>query len=149
MGKLRSFLRRRSEDRWLLLQTFLLLTAVRLGMRFLSFPVLLQWVQKYSNPLPSQSSKSDSIPLQKIIWAVNRSSHYMPGGVLCLARALTTKIVCDRQGHTCTLRIGVKKDEKGQLQAHAWIEQFDQVVIGHLPDLSHYRPLPQMLEAKP
>jgi hypothetical protein len=68
----------------------------------------------------------------------------MPGGAKCLARALTTQVLLNRQGYLPDLRIGVAKATAGQLEAHAWIEYQGQVVMGHLNDLARYLPLPSL-----
>ena len=65
----------------------------------------------------------------------------MPGGALCLARALTAQVLLEQQGCWPVLHIGVAKSEKGELQAHAWLEIDGQVVIGGLSDLARYQPL--------
>ncbi len=66
----------------------------------------------------------------------------MPGQVKCLARALTTQVIIRRQGYTPDLRIGVAKDEANRLEAHAWLELQGYVVIGLLPDLNRFVPMP-------
>ncbi len=66
----------------------------------------------------------------------------MPGGAKCLARALTTQVLLNRQGYLPDLRIGVAKATAGQLEAHAWVEYQGRIVIGQLNDLSRYLPLP-------
>jgi hypothetical protein len=70
---------------------------------------------------------------------VNISSYYMPA--LCLARALTTKVLMNQQGYTPQLRIGVTKGQAGKLEAHAWVDYQGQVVMGNLPNLSQFNAL--------
>lgn len=101
----------------------------------------------------SRQSESDRLQVTnlvsvcKIAWAVNAVSRYMPG-VKCLARALTTQVLMSRYGHSCELRIGVAKGEKGTLEAHAWIEHQGRVVMGYLADLSRFIPLPSLQGVK-
>ena len=88
---------------------------------------------------------ADQASFNGVVWAVTVASRYIPG-VKCLARALATKVLLAHQGYICELRLGVAKNEKGQLEAHAWVESQGRIVIGGLRDLPRYTPLP-LLEA--
>lgn len=90
----------------------------------------------------SSFSRLDRLQINKIIWAVNVSSKYMPGKVKCLARALTTEFLMNRLGYYPELRIGIAKGETGKLEAHAWIESQGKVLIGQLEDLARFQVLP-------
>jgi hypothetical protein len=145
MKLLYKLLRLKNSDRLLIINTFVLLFSVRLGLWLLPFKSLRQLLNKFSHSLkPSQNYyKKD---LNQIIRAVNVSSRYMPGGVKCLARALTTQILMSRYGYSSELRIGVTKGTEGKLEAHAWIEYQGKVVIGNLQDLSRFTPMPSLAE---
>ncbi|KAB8320249.1 lasso peptide biosynthesis B2 protein [Tolypothrix campylonemoides VB511288] len=149
MRRLRSFFKLNRGERHLLIITFILLAAIRLGLWLLPFRNLLKFLQKIRKPnfLLAAEDKSQ-ISASKIVWAVNAASPYMPGGVKCLARALTTQVLMSYHGHTPELRIGVAKKEGGKLEAHAWIEYQGRVAIGNLPDLSRFIPLPSLQGVK-
>jgi hypothetical protein len=83
------------------------------------------------------------ISIERVVWAVNVVSRYMPGGVKCLARALATQRLLAQQGYFTQLRIGVK-NLKGKLEAHAWVENNGEVVIGEVPNLSEFTALPAL-----
>jgi Transglutaminase-like superfamily len=148
MSKLHKLLRLTGSDRDLLASTFLLLGAMRLGLRILPFQILLRIIHRISHPRYQRFSEGaigvDKMAISRIVWAVEVSTRYMPGGAKCLARALTTKVLLNRQGYTPNLRIGVTKAANGTLEAHAWIEHQGQIVIGNLVDLSRYIPLPSV-----
>lgn len=143
MRRLSKFLSLTSSDRQLLINTFVLLGLVRLGLWLLPFQSLRQLLTRISQAthLPQEV---DPTELGKVVWVVNLTSRYQPGGVKCLARALTTQVLISRRGYSSELRIGVAKGEQGQLQAHAWVESQGQVVIGHLSNLSEFTPLPSL-----
>ncbi|NEO97791.1 MAG: lasso peptide biosynthesis B2 protein [Symploca sp. SIO2E9] len=143
MKQLRKLVRLSAGDYQLLFKTFVLLGLVRLGLWLLPFPSLRQAIAKISQS-NSKQLQVKAVSVGKIIWAVNVSSYYMPGGVKCLARALTTQVFMSRYGHLPELRIGVAKGEGGQFEAHAWVESQGQVVIGNLVDLSRFMPLPSL-----
>jgi hypothetical protein len=146
MNKLLKFLRLNRRDRALLIITFALLALIRLGLLLLPFRVLQKLLAKVKTYCDSQGRRS--IPLDKIIWAVNMSGHYTPGGAKCLAKALTTEVLMDWQGYTPQLRIGVAKGGEESIQAHAWIEYQGQVVMGNLSNLSSFQALlpPEFLQ---
>jgi hypothetical protein len=118
-----------------------LLGAIRLGLWLLPFPTLLRLLSR-SSQVTSETKIADQTTIGKVVWAVNVASRYMPGNVKCLVLALTTQILMSRCGHSPKLRIGVAKGEEGQFEAHAWVENQGQVVIGNLTDLSRFTPMP-------
>jgi hypothetical protein len=131
----------KNRDRQLLLITFTLLGAIRLGLWLLPFP---RWRRLLSHLMQPKSKlqEANSTSVSQVVWAVSVASRYMPGGVKCLARALATQVLLSRHGYPADLHIGVAKGEGGQLEAHAWVESQGQVVIGALSNLSRFTPLP-------
>jgi hypothetical protein len=148
MQQLRNFLKLTMDDRLLLLNTLVLLAAIRLGLWLLPFKTLLGLLPRLSQ-ITFTPNLSHSALLNKVVWAIDVSSRYMPGGVKCLARALTAKVLLDRLEHSPELRIGVAKDNQGTLEAHAWIEYQGQIVMGNLKDLSRFVPLPTFSGVRP
>lgn len=144
--RLFNFFRMGVGDRRLLVITLILLATIRLGLWLMPFRTLLKVLAKISRQ-SDRSQATNQVSVGKISWAVNAVSRYMPG-VKCLARALTTQVLMSRYGHSCELRIGVAKGEKGTLEAHAWIEHQGRVVMGYLADLSRFIPLPSLQGVK-
>lgn len=130
-------------DRLHLVSAFSILLLIRIGLWLLPFRMVLKLVERLSNPLQVSRRAHPSQPISHIVWMVNVSSRYTPGGAKCLARALTTQILLTQQGYLPDLRIGVTK-AAGHLEAHAWVEYQGRVIIGHLNDLARYMPLPSL-----
>jgi len=86
--------------------------------------------------------------MDSVTWAVAVASRYVPL-VTCLTQALATQVLLGRCGHPASLRIGVARSERGQLQAHAWVESQGRIVFGGLKNLSHYTPLPPLEGERP
>ncbi|MBW4509603.1 MAG: lasso peptide biosynthesis B2 protein [Scytonematopsis contorta HA4267-MV1] len=126
-------------ERRLLLDALVLLGAIRLGLWLLPFRKLLKLLTKATQ----SKVKSQQFSVSKIVWAVNAASRCMPG-VKCLARAFTCQLLMSHNNYSYSLRIGVTKGEKDNLEAHAWIEHRGRVVIGNLPDLYKFIPLPSL-----
>ena len=137
MRQLRYFLKMRWCERGLLLYTFALLTGIRLGLRFLSFERLQKAVTQFQR----KPQTKPTYTLEGIVWAINLCTKYMPGGAKCLARALTAQHLLFWQGYPFEIVIGVAKGDRNQLEAHAWVNSEDRIVVGWLPDLERYRPL--------
>jgi Transglutaminase-like superfamily len=129
-------------DRTLIISTFVLLASVRLGLWLLRFRILLKISRKISQ-FNSNSKITQQFSVRKIAWCVDKVSCFMPG-VKCLARALTTQMLMSRYGYNSQLRIGVAKGEQGNLEAHAWVEYQEKVVIGYLPDLYRFISMPSL-----
>ena len=128
----------RPSDIWLGSKVFVLLGLVRLGLWLVTFSRLRRFLVSIAHRA-NFFYRCKSI--EKLIWAVNVSSRYMPGNVKCLARALTTEVLLDCNGYSSSLRIGVAKEKTGKLEAHAWIESQGRVLIGGLRDLKRYKTL--------
>ena len=75
--------------------------------------------------------------------AVRRSSRLVPAAT-CLPQALATRVMLERRGVANALRFGVAKSEAGVLEAHAWVEVDDVVVVGDLGDLARFHRLPDL-----
>jgi hypothetical protein len=125
----------------LLLLTFILLTAIRLGLWLLPFRNLYKLVMSISKSLNFKAA--NRVTLNQIIWAVNVITRHMPGGAKCLARALTTQVLMNWCGFKPKFCMGVAKGEIG-LEAHAWIEYQGRIAIGNLPDIERYIHLPSL-----
>lgn len=79
-------------------------------------------------------------------WAVRTAARHLPGAYTCLPRALVARTLLARGDHGARLRIGVRVDDDraaSGFAAHAWVTDADgAVVVGDLPDIDAYRPLP-------
>ncbi|MDY6781432.1 MAG: lasso peptide biosynthesis B2 protein [Cyanobacteriota bacterium] len=131
------FVRLEPRDRLLLIQAALLLSAIKLGLALFSFKSLRQRLAQFS----PNSTPQVPIPVETVVWAIEVASRYIPGGARCLARALAASALLSRQGYPSQLRIGVAKDEVGQLEAHAWVELEGQAIVGRLRDGDRFVPL--------
>lgn len=128
-------------DQYLLLKAVLLVMGIRLGLWLLPFQQLRRILAKATRPLARLQALGQS-PGQ-IVWAVKVASRYLPAAT-CLTQALATQLLLVRRGYPAHLRIGVAKDENGQLAAHAWVESQGRIVIGGLENLTQYTPLPPL-----
>jgi hypothetical protein len=131
-----------SADGRLLLKTAILLALTRVALSVCSFQTLLTLVSRLSVPPPNADG---AMTIDRVPWAVNKASHWVPGARHCLTQALAAKLLFARRGLLTQLRIGVAKDQAGRLKAHAWLQCDGAAILG-VPDsgLDEYRLLPHL-----
>ena len=81
--------------------------------------------------------------VERVTWAVAHASRLVPEAS-CLTQAMAVRRLLKRRGVGCTLKLGVKRDDKGAFCAHAWIEYAGHVVIGGQGGIDQYAPLPAL-----
>jgi hypothetical protein len=138
--RLDKFFALESFERKLLVKTFLLLNLIRFSFLWVNLLTLRKLLAKLIN-LGLININAPDLSIQKIVWAVDVSTHFSPGGAKCLARALTAQVMMQQHGFDAQLQIGVINDPAKKFQAHAWLEHQGAVVIGQLPELSTYTTL--------
>ena len=150
------------EKRCLLL-AFLVLHIVRLGLWKLSFKSLwlriqhlsdhpYQWIQVFLPVSP---------PITELVKAIDSASWYTFKQARCLSRALTLYLLMKWFGYCPVLRIGVAKskaiatetaavltEQTPKIEAHAWVEHNDQIILGQIRDLGRFTPLPSIDQMK-
>lgn len=124
MNKIRRFFQISLEDKFLLIKTYFLLWTVRLMLWIFKIHRIINFTEKVGS-----STKNNSLSIEKIVWAVNSTSPYVPKAS-CLTRSLVARILFKQNGYKSEIKIGVAKDENGKLNAHAWVEIDDKTVIG-------------------
>lgn len=146
MNPAHNFFQLPKMQRHALIKAFLLLGLIRLGLWLVPFRKLYQWLVRWSEPisLPVHPPSPSAKPVRLAIWAVETSCIYMPTQPKCLARALAVFFLVRRRGMQPSLKIGVMKSSDQGIAAHAWIEIDGQAVIGELPNLNDYIPLPSL-----
>ena len=139
MDYLRRFLRLPTVERRLLIKAALLLEAIGLGMRLLSFRTLRRLMSVVVDA-PVRPRCEDRPSAERVAKAVEAASRHTPGVKTCLAQALATQVLLVRRGYPALLHIGVVRGEQKQFQAHAWVVTDGKVVIGG-SELGSYAPL--------
>ena len=124
-----------------------LLVAVRMGLFIFPFRSLLNFIEKTKSE-SREANNVNGMTSDRIAWAVVVTSRYIPF-TKCLTQALVAQILFAQYGYAAQLRIGVKKDGRKRLKAHAWVESQGQIVVGDFKDLSHFSPLPTLEREKP
>ena len=129
MTRLRKFLRLASRERRLLIRAALLLGTIGLGVRLLPFATIQRLLARLMKG-PARGHQGRQSSPERIAWAVVVASQVVPGSRTCLIRALAVQTLLARAGLPARCHIGVAKGEGGRLEAHAWVENQDRIVIG-------------------
>jgi hypothetical protein len=130
------------KERLLVLEALAVVVAVRMGLWLLPFQKLRVLVTEVGQR-PIRSHRSNSLPIDRIAWAVRATSQYVPQAT-CLTQALSGQVLLARRGHPTRLRIGVAKKSQEGLGAHAWLECEGRIVLGDHGSLAVYTPFPSL-----
>ena len=141
MNKLRKFINLTAGERRLLVSAVVYLVGIRLGHMVLPLRTLLRLTKRASER--NHSGSNEGLPPERIAWAVQAVSRYLPGMGNCLTQAIAAQVMLARRNYPAHLHIGVAKDEGGRLKAHAWVECEGKIVFGGA-GVSQYTPLPRL-----
>lgn len=135
MKSLHKFITLSSADRRLVIRVAITVAAIRCGLVFLSFQTVTRFLARHSPGLANE--EPDPLLPEKVSRIVRALSRHVPRAT-CLTQALATVQILRSFGQSASLRIGVAKEDTGELKAHAWVESRGRVVIGTVSDLSRY-----------
>jgi len=141
-------------ERSLLVEAALLVPlvhALQSTLPFRRWRALLTPKSAASRSAPATASSSSRSRLQgraltptQIAQAVLRAQRGVPGVYRCLPAAYAGHLLLHRHGYPSIIHVGVGRDPKGALEAHAWVECEGRILIGDLPDLARFVPLPPL-----
>ncbi|MFZ3212158.1 MAG: lasso peptide biosynthesis B2 protein [Terriglobales bacterium] len=134
MGVLGKVFRLSRGDRWLLLRAFAAVASAWVTVRLFPPSVVLR---KVSEDIPLLSPRQPQTTA-RIGWAIAVAARYIPGSK-CLVQAFAGRNLLASYGFPGTIHIGVAKDSRNWLSAHAWVEVEGRTVIGG--DTAAYAPL--------
>lgn len=106
----------------------------------LSFGRLREWLLRATARIAVPGTPR----LKRIVWAVTTVDRYLPGERKCLVRSLACETLTRMYGYEPKHRLGVDKDAEDGAKAHSWLEHEGEILIGDLPDLDRYEPLPPL-----
>lgn len=124
MSLIPSFFKLNNKTKLLLIKAFLLLWIIRVMLWLFSFNRIEKIVKRFSRVKPVSSN----ISLGEITWAISVMGRFVPRST-CLVRALSGQILLAHYGYSSLVKIGVSQS-KGEFEAHAWLENEGEVVLG-------------------
>ena len=114
----------------LLLETLALLAVFRAAVLLVPFRWLARFLGKEGEARPVPAAPECGRRIRRIGAMVHRVSQHVPWTSKCLDQALAAKVLLARRGISATVYFGVKKDDRGELMAHAWLRSGTIYVTG-------------------
>ena len=103
-------------EKALFLKAFFLLPGIWVALRVFGFAKVERMASATrAHPRPRFGTA------EQVIRNVQRAARLAPGAS-CLPQAIAVKLLMTRRGLAAQLRIGVARDARGALAAHAWVE---------------------------
>ena len=137
------------DERRLLLEAALLLPLVYTLQSTLPFRRWRALLTQAPLPPAAASRAPPAATPPQIAQAIERARRGVPGVYKCLPQAYAGHLLLHHHGHDSVVQVGVARDAKGGVEAHAWVELGGKILIGELPDLGRFVPLPPLVEARP
>jgi hypothetical protein len=142
---LRSFRRKSTRERALLLEAAVLLPVVHALQQRLPYRRWRSLLEGRSWP---RSRRARRPSIDEISRAVEVARRYVPGEYKCLPAAYATHLLLQRYGHPSRVFYGVGRDSEGKVEAHAWVDSEGRIVMGQLDDLARFVPFPLPAQAR-
>lgn len=143
VGKINALLDLTPAERRLAYQACYWLIRVHRRLDRQPFQRVLQQVRRWASgrkrAQQTNGTDREAEQLRVLCGWIERCARNLPGNYSCLPQALAGYILCSRHGHAPELRVGVVRSPGADLQAHAWLEFDNTVILGDLPDLQSYR----------
>jgi len=132
-------------QRFLRLRVLVLLLVVRVGLWCATLStlrrVLRWWARPRLRPPGPAGTAEDPAVAVRLVGTVQAIGRWVPKAT-CLTRALAAQALLARHGIGSRLHIGVARDKRGVLAAHAWLERDGVVILGGDELSSGYTVLP-------
>lgn len=128
--KSKSFLRIKWRNKILFFEAFILSGIVRMAILFLPFRMVKKFIGIPRSESPYDVDIEVYRSAKKVSWAVNQASKYTPWESKCLVKAITAQRMLKSQRIYSTIYLGVNKDEKNNMKAHAWLRCGEVFVTG-------------------
>jgi hypothetical protein len=98
---------------------------------------------------PPPSGPARGAPsVREIAWSVEAARNWLPGTYKCLPSAYAVHLLLFQHGYASEIHVGVSRDLKGAVEAHAWVNCQGETVIGAVEDLARFIPLPPLSTVK-
>ena len=123
MWRLKKFASVSAPERQLLLQTALVVGAIRVALWLFPFSTVQRLASRASG------NAHQSHPVKRVVWAVRAVSRCVPAAT-CLTQAMAAQFLLARSGYASRVQIGVAKDNVRGFEAHAWLVHEESILLG-------------------
>ena len=134
--KLRKLVRLPWRDRLLLAEAALWLVVARLAVLLVPFRWMAPRLGETMASSPEEDPADVELP-RRVGWAVSVASGSLPWKSRCLAEAIAGKAMLRRRGVASTLYLGMARDGRQELDAHAWLRCGSVILTGERARQGH------------
>ena len=134
------FLHLSTTEKILILESFLVVLAIRVVLWVVPAELVRGLSPWNSAEKDASAGQGDWHEITSIVRAVKAASRFVPKAT-CLTQALAASWLIRRHGQSSDLVIGVAKDDRSQLIAHAWLEKDGRIILGKHPEQGRFVPL--------
>ena len=138
--KVKKFFSATTEERTLFFRIFFMQLYVRIIIFLFPLRYYTKWLGEKDKELNKDIELDKRDKLKKILKAHRRAIKYLPGKTKCLAQAITIKKILRKYGIETTLYLGVGKESKNNLVAHAWLKCGESIITG-AEDMHKFAPV--------
>ena len=128
--KSKRFVRINWRDKILFFQAFFLSGIARIAILFIPFKVVKRFLGTPKKESSYEIKIEEYRRVKRVAWAVNQASKYTPWESKCLVKAITAQRMLKTYKTYSTIYLGVNKNEKNNMQAHAWLRSGSVFVTG-------------------
>ncbi len=119
-----------THSRALLVEAFLWMGLARLAVRALPFRRVMGFCGISQMETPTALDPASAVERDRVASAIDAVRLFTPWDSNCLAQALAGSRMLRRRGIASTLYLGVAKNDKQALVAHAWLRSRERIVAG-------------------
>jgi len=101
-----------------------------------SFKKYLHWIK---NKTHTQTIDKETV--EKVRRTIKRVIRYAFWPTTCYTQAIAARLLLRRKNIKSDIFLGLIKNEKGELTAHAWTKVNGEIITGDLPNLDKYKQL--------
>ena len=107
------------------------LLAARIRFSTLSPETILRELQDQSSRLPHErTNRRAAIDVERVSWAITLAARYVPWRSDCLIQVMAADRWLRQHDLCADFHLGVAKDARGDLRAHAWLRYGNLTVTG-------------------
>ena len=99
------------------------------------------FIKNLVESISTNSNQKEKYSKDDIAWAIETASNYVIGAKLCLVKSFAAQILLAKNNYKSNIHFGVTVDSKKELEAHAWVECNEKIIVGKTNDFLRYTPL--------
>lgn len=124
------FWRKPFSEKWLAVRVFFLLAFFRFLILLFPFKKLAAYLGNQGVESPKTELSEQNAYIESVCRKVSNISRMVPWEAKCLVQAAAGKSLMKTRNIASTIYFGVKKNDSGNLEAHAWLRVGTDIVLG-------------------